>query len=79
MLLKGFPAYSETEEKTGSRGININRRCAMTTRQLQIQAHREWDTQSDIKCQYHTFEHYWSRKARLAFFSNTSFEGFERA
>ena len=38
----------------------------MTTRQLQNQAYREWSSSSDIKCKYHTFDHYWvERYARV--------------
>ena len=38
----------------------------MTTRQLQIQAYREWNSKPDIKYKYHTFDYYWvERYARV--------------
>lgn len=38
----------------------------MSTRQLQIHAYREWSRSPDLKCQYHTFDHYWwERYARV--------------
>ena len=38
----------------------------MTTRQLQLQAYREWSCSSDLKCRFHTFDYYWwERYARV--------------
>jgi hypothetical protein len=34
----------------------------MTTRQLQNQAYREWQSSAGIQCEYHTFEYYWREK-----------------
>ena len=34
----------------------------MTTRRLQIKAYTEWNSSSDCKCKYHTFEYYWFEK-----------------
>jgi hypothetical protein len=38
------------------------RRYVMNIRQLQLQAYREWKESIEIKCHYHTFEHYWQEK-----------------
>jgi hypothetical protein len=38
----------------------------MTTRQLHNHAYQEWQSSSDIKGRYHTFEYYWwERYARV--------------
>lgn len=34
----------------------------MTTRQLQTQAYKEWNSTPNIKSLYHTFEYYWVEK-----------------
>ena len=52
--------------KTSNRAITIERRCAMTIRQLQIQAYREWNGSSETRRKYHTFDYYWfERYARV--------------
>jgi hypothetical protein len=38
----------------------------MTTRQLQLRAYREWNSSTENKGRYHTFEYYWhERYARV--------------
>jgi hypothetical protein len=59
-------AYAETEDKNQHKVTTIERRRAMTTRQLQNQAYKEWNCSQDIKRSYHTFEYYWvERYARV--------------
>ena len=42
----------------------------MTARQLHRRAYQEWNSSSDIKRRYHTFEYYWwERYARVYEFS----------
>jgi hypothetical protein len=36
--------------------------CAMSTRDLKVQAYREWSRSTELQYLYHTFDYYWSER-----------------
>ena len=45
-----------------SLSVKTSRRCAMSARDLKVQAYREWSRSTELQYRYHTFDYYWSER-----------------
>jgi hypothetical protein len=45
-----------------SPSAKTSKRCAMSARELKVQAYREWSRYNELQYRYHTFDYYWSER-----------------
>jgi hypothetical protein len=45
-----------------SPSAKTSRRYAMSARELQVKAYREWNRSNELQYRYHTFDYYWSER-----------------